>query len=106
MNMSLPESGVLSAIVSVLDRNDREPDTDDEVRLHLGGLDSSDGLHPQWGDFDLVPGDEVTISVFDDRASDPPIERRGMTETESEERKKQYLRGMARELGWDLIENE
>ena len=80
VNMSLPESGVLSAIVSVHDRRDKEPEAEDELRLHLGGLDSTDGMHPQWGDYDLVPGDEVTISVHDDQSCDPPVERRGANE--------------------------
>ena len=104
--MSLPESGVLSAIVSVLDRQDKEPDTEDELRLHLGGLDSTDGLHPYWGDYDLVPGDEITISVFDDRSTDPPIERRGLSREEIENNKKQHLRDSAKALGWELIEHE
>lgn len=105
VNMSLPESGVLSAIVSVFDSKDKDPDADDELRLHLGGLDSVDGLHPHWGDYDLVAGDEITISVHDDRSSDSPIERRGLTKEDIETNKKNYVRQIAEELGWELIEH-
>ena len=104
INMSLPESGVLSAIVSILDRKDKVPLAEDEVRLQLGGLDSTDGMHPHWGDFELSPGDKVTISIHDDRSSDPPVERRGLSVEEHEDNKKKYLRIAAAELGWDLIE--
>ncbi len=106
VNMSLPASGVLSAIVTIQDRSHREAEADDVLRLHLGGLDSTDGMHPHWGDYDLVPGDEVTISVHDDRASDPPLERRGLSKEDVETNKKKHLRQTAAELGWELIEHE
>jgi hypothetical protein len=54
INMSLPAVGVLSAIVTVRDRSDREPDTDDTVELSLGSLDVTDNKHPRWGNFDFV----------------------------------------------------
>lgn len=104
--MSLPESGVLSAIVTIQDLRHRQAEADDIVRLQLGGLDSTDGLHPHWGDYDLVPGDEVTISVHDDLSSDPPLERRGLSKEYIEANKKKYLRQTAAELGWELIEHE
>ncbi len=106
VNMSLPAAGVLSAIVTVLDRTDKEPDSTDELCLHLGGLDSTDGMHPHWGDYDLQPGDRITISIHDDRESDPPIERRGLTQEENENSKKDYIRKTAEELGWQIIEPE
>ena len=79
---------------SIVDRSNTEPDAVDELQLHLGGLDSTDGLHPQWGDFDLCPGDEVIISIHDDQISDPPVERRGLSKEECESNKKEYIRGL------------
>lgn len=106
VNMSLPESGVLSAIVSVLDRGGKEVEADELLKLQLGGLDSTDGMHPHWGDYDLVPGDEVTISIHDDQSSDPPIERRGLTKDDRESQEKKYLRKTAAKFGWELIEQK
>ena len=106
INMSLPATGVLSAVVSVVDRRDKEPNSDEELVLHLGGLDSTDGLHPQWGDYDLAPGDVITISIHDDQISDPPIERLGLSKEECENSIKDYVRKTANELGWQLIETE
>ena len=64
--MSLPRAGVLSAIVSVVDNTDKEPNSADSVYLELGSLDSVDGLHPNWGRFALLTGDLVLITVHDD----------------------------------------
>jgi len=102
--MSLPESGLLSAIVSVNDQQHENPDAEDEVILHLGGLDTTDGMHPSWGDFNLVTGDEIHMTIHDDRNSDTPTKRSGLTEEELIENKKEYLRNTAKELGWELIE--
>lgn len=104
--MSLPAPGVLSAAVSCVDRRDKEPSQKDEVRLHLGGLDSTDGMHPQWGDYDLIPGDEIVISIHDDQTSDPPVERRGLTREQIERSKKDYVRNTAQELGWTIVEDD
>ncbi|GAA5496367.1 hypothetical protein Rhal01_02550 [Rubritalea halochordaticola] len=106
INMSLPASGVLSATVFINDQTDRDPEAEDQMMLELGGLDCSDDLHSIWGKHPLQPGDEVTISIHDDRLSDPPLFRRGESREESEERKKAYLRQAAKELGWQLIEPE
>ena len=105
INMSLPEFGVLSALVCVVDRIEKEPGETDQVRLELGGLDSADGLHPQWGDFYLAAGDSVTITVHDDRISDEPIGRTGQTVEESKESEKNYVRQRALEFGWTISEN-
>jgi hypothetical protein len=104
VNMALPETGVLSAIVSCVDRRDKDPDSEEEVRLHLGGLDNTDGKHPQWGDFDLQPGDQVVMSIHDDRISDPPIDRRGLSSDETQMEKKNYVRKMAKDFGWTIVE--
>jgi hypothetical protein len=77
INMSLPEFGVLSAIISVVDRTNKGPNEIESTRLELGGLDSTDGKHPSWGTFDLDVGDSVTISIHGDRISDEPVERTG-----------------------------
>lgn len=106
VNMSLPASGVLSAIVTIQDLAHKEAEADDVLRLQLGGLDSTDGMHPHWGDYDLVPGDEIRISVHDDRLSDPPLERRGLSKEDIEAHKRKDLGQIAAELGWELIEHD
>ena len=104
INMSLPAGGVLSAIVTVADRSDREPGTDDRVDLYLGGLDATDNKHPRWGNFDLSVGDTITITVHGDRISDTPIKREGPSEAETEQQKRDYVRQMAAEWGWSITE--
>lgn len=104
INMSLPKAGVISAIISCVDRSDKETKSPEEVTLHLGGLDSTDGKHPQWGEFALSPGDKVVISIHDDQKRDPPNERRGFSREETEKEKRDYVRKMAAEWGWKLTE--
>ncbi|MFK7821049.1 MAG: hypothetical protein AB8G99_20200 [Planctomycetaceae bacterium] len=104
INMSLPGTGVLTAMVYVADRTDREPASSDEVTLDLGGLDSRDGTHPKWGCFDLAAGESVTITVYDDRITDAPVERTGTPPKQDEESKRNYVRQMAAELGWSITE--
>jgi len=105
INMSLPEAGVLTATVTVVDHSDRDASSTDEVQLELGGLDSVDGRHPRWGKFDLVPGDTVRITVHDDRNSDPSTQRTGETEEERLGSKQNYVRRVAAELGWKILED-
>lgn len=105
INISLPATGVLSAIVCVVDRSERDPASADEVTLELGGLDSTDGMHLNWGRFDLQPGDSVTITVHDDRQTDVPTKRTGTTPEQDMEAKRNYLRRMADELGWTITES-
>ena len=105
INMSLPEAGVLTAMVTVVDHGDRDTSSSDEVQLELGGVDSVDGQHPRWGKFDLVPGDTVRITVHDDRIADPEKQRTGETEEERLESKRNYVRRVAAELGWKILED-
>lgn len=105
INMSLPEAGVLTATVTVVDHSDRDTSSTDEVQLELGGLDSVDGRHPRWGKFDLVPGDTVRITVHDDRIADPAKQRTGETEEERLDSKRNYVRRVAAELGWKILED-
>jgi hypothetical protein len=104
INMSLPQAGVLTAMVTVADRSNRDPDAEDEVLLELRGLDATDEKHPDWGTFDLVPGDTVVISVHDDRLSDRPNERREFSREDDEQRQRDYVREKAAEFGWVITQ--
>ena len=104
INMSLPETGVLMACVSVIDNGNTQPVSTDSVQLELDGLDSTDGRHPSWGRFNLVCGESVVITVHDDRVTDPALFRLGETEAEKAEAKRRYVRRTAAELGWTIVE--
>ncbi len=105
INMSLPDAGVLSAMVTVVDQSDRDATSTDEVHLELGGLDFVDGRHPRWGKFNLVPGETVRITLHNDRIADPEKRRTGETESERLESKRNYVRMVAAELGWKILED-
>lgn len=47
----------------------------DDIRMHLGGLDSETEEHITWLTQDLQPGDEVTIRVLPAGECDLPIKR-------------------------------
>jgi len=82
-----------------------DPHAEEALRLHLGGMDDTDGKHPHWGDFDLHVGEQVVMSIHDDRNGDVPIERRGLTRDETQIEKKIYVRKMAKEFGWTIVED-
>ena len=104
INMSLAEHGVLSAIISVVDNDASSLNPGERVELQLGGLDAVERDHPDWGNFDLNTGDTVTITIHDDRISDPPTQRNSWTEEQEIESQQNYVREMAAKFGWTLSE--
>jgi hypothetical protein len=77
----------------------------DELDLEVGGLVSATGEHVTWGTTPLKMGDEVRVTIAETDSADEPKARRPRNRTEEVEQKKQYVRGMPKELGWTLTES-
>ena len=103
VNMTLSAFGVLSAIVSVVDRVNKEPNETERVQLELGGLENQ--THLKWGTFNLVPGDLIEIQILDDRISDEPTERIESDPERQKEQERNYVRRRAAEFGWTVKED-
>ena len=71
------------------------------LRLYAGGLADS-REHLRWVDRKIKPGDDVAIKVVEVASADKPRERKRPNPTEDLRRKKDYVRQMAKQLGWKL----
>jgi hypothetical protein len=98
----LPGDGVLGAHVSSVRRKgSRKPA---ELSLHVGGLDSATGEHLVWREaLALHIGDEVRIKVSMDGRTDEPSGRKKPDASADLRARKNYVRKMAKELGWKLV---
>jgi hypothetical protein len=92
---------VLSVTITHLKRNgDR-----DEIDLEVAGLVSAAGEHVDWAVTPLRTDDEVRIKIIDSDSADEPKERRPRNPEEELVQQKQYVREMAKQLGWTLTEH-
>jgi hypothetical protein len=109
--------GVLTAIVSwvvhrpkTLERWRTEGISEQptELNLQVGGLQNDErgsALHMRWTDATLRLGDEIRIHVVDVSRVDPATtEYRDDAGTDIE-KKKTYVRHVAKELGWEIRES-
>ncbi len=98
----LAGNGVLGAHVSSIRRKaSREPA---QLSLHVGGLDSATGEHLVWHEaLRLRVGDEIRIKVSADGPTDEPSERKKPDSSADLRARQDYVRKMAKELGWKLI---
>ena len=71
------------------------------LRLDAGGLADS-GEHLRWAERKLKRGDEVTVKVVEVASADKPRERKRPSPAMDLRRQKQYVRRMAKQLGWKL----
>jgi len=97
----LPGEGVLGAHVSSVRRKaSRKPA---KLSLHVGGLDSATGEHLIWHEaLRLRVGDEVRIEVSRDVPTDAPFEQKKPDASADLRARQDYVRKMAKELGWKL----
>src|SRR5207244_1224034 len=80
-----------------------------ELKLHVGGLEVGQGdaeAHVDGADISLEPGDTVTLRVIDKKECDVPASRRPIDHARDAEGKKQYVRHMARQFGWEVRESK
>jgi hypothetical protein len=75
------------------------------LTLHVGGLKSEHGrpaLHTSWIDANLRVGDEIRIQVIDVAQVDAPTTEHRDDPVKDLESKRNYVRQLAKELGWDV----
>lgn len=98
----LTGQGVLGAHVSSVHRQGpRKPPT---LSLHVGGMDSISGEHLVWHEaLRLNTGDEVRIKIVEDGPTDKPAMRKKPDASRDLRARKNYVRRMAKELGWKLV---
>jgi hypothetical protein len=101
--IGVSDPGVLTIILSAVSREEEMP-ARHECRLELGGLDSSTGSHLDWATHDLTVGDKIKIEILAGGESDKPAEERKLDPQIEDERKKDYIRKLALEFGWTIIE--
>jgi hypothetical protein len=76
----------------------------EELKLQAGGLDGNTNEHLDWATPPVKVGDEIKIKIIKtDSPSDPDTRRRTDPAVDLE-RRKDYVRKMATELGWKLTE--
>jgi hypothetical protein len=97
------ERGVMSIIAMW---RSREPAQDaDTLELSVGGLAPTDPDHQMhWINAPLQVGDCVTIKVLASPAADPPELSERPRRLDILRDKQEYVREMARELGWTVTE--
>jgi hypothetical protein len=78
------------------------------LTLHVGGLKGDDrvpALRVSWIDANLRVGDEIKIQVVDVAQVDAPTTEHYDDPVKTLESKRNYVRQLARELGWDVRES-
>lgn len=102
------ELGVLGTHVSWVRRNgedtrSKKPDaTEEELRLHVGGLITPREEHVRWVDKTLKVGDEVRIVVATDGTIDRPRSRERRDLVKEGRQQKEYVKDMAKKFGWKI----
>jgi len=75
-----------------------------ELSLGVAGLQSATGDHVVWHDaLPLKIGDEVCVEVIDAARLDKPTLTKKHDAAADERARKQYVRRMAKQLGWKII---
>jgi len=98
----IARDGVVSAILSWVERGDEHPELPrEDVSLRVGGLDSKRDEHVDWLTRDMAVGDEIVLRIVDVRKPDAPKkERRPGSDTRR--RQKAHVRRMAKQFGWKI----
>jgi len=93
------DNGVLSAIVTCV----MNP-TNKSMFVDMGGLISPKGQHVSWiRQLPVAVGDKIQVNVVEEDSVDEP-ERRDRTNAATEiHAKENYVRKMAKQLGWRLV---
>ena len=105
------ELGAMSAMVSWVRRQglrtlSRHTDAvEEELELGVGGLIAPTEEHVSWEkERPLQIGDEVTIKIITAENVDEPSIRQLRDTTKEFDAKKDYVRRLAEELGWQIVE--
>ena len=96
----LQGDAVLSVIVTSVQINDR-----DELNLDVSGLDSATGERVSWTQIELKAGDEVRIKIAESESADQPETRAPRNREKELQAQQDYVREMAKSLGWTVNEH-
>jgi hypothetical protein len=91
------DNGVLTTIIDHVSGHGRN-----EQHVRIGGLVNATDEHVHWGLKRLKTGDEVLVKIVESISVDRPTKRRKRDPKEELKREKQYVKDMARKLGWKL----
>lgn len=87
-----------------------EPATDqvaeDDYHISFGGIDNATGEYVDWPRIDLVIGDRIELEILESSEPFPPAARRSHGGDAAVYSKKDYIRSMAKQFGWEVIEHE
>jgi hypothetical protein len=90
------ERGVLAAIIGWVAR-----DRGEDLYLNVGGLANEE--HRDWIKHKrLQVGDEIRVTIVETGSSDKPTSRQRIDPAKDLKAKKNYVRNMAKELGWKI----
>ena len=100
--------GVLSCILNHMNRRP-EPATDqvaeDDYHISFVGIDNATGDYVDWQRIDLFIGDRIELEILESSEPFPPAERRPHGGDAAVYSKKDYIRTMAKQFGWEVIEH-
>jgi hypothetical protein len=99
------DTGVLTACLSyrgALPYEEGGPQVRECLTIDVGGYLPNPREHLRWRERKLKPGDSVTLNVVKAESVDRPRERERTNAAANLRRRKQYVRRMAKELGWKL----
>ena len=91
------DNGVLTTIIDHVSGHGRN-----EQHVRIGDLVNATDEHVHWGLKRLKTGDEVLVKIVESISVDRPTKRRKRDPKEELKREKQYVKDMARKLGWKL----
>lgn len=94
----IDETGVLAANITWVLGAVGEPD--EHVSVTLGGLRSRVSEHLRWLNHPLKRNDLVTVRIVETDKVDRPRSRKKESQKLRLQQQQQYVRQMARELGW------
>jgi hypothetical protein len=103
--------GVLSTHVCWVKRNEKDrshltpPLAEEELTLNVGGIVTPVEEHVSWHENRPVQiGDEVRLRIVERETVDQPSIRRRTDPVDDEQRRKAYVKEMAKQLGWKIQE--
>lgn len=94
------DDGVLTAIVNWVATKGAG-----DLFLSVGGIVGPVSEHVKWVKQDLSVGDVITIKVVEASSSDAPSKRERSNPADDLKYQKNYVRAMAKKLGWKVQTN-
>ena len=98
--------GVISCIVNYMNRKTEGGDMEDQYHMSSGGIDNDTGDYVDWPRLEISAGDHIEFEILDATIAQPPASRRPHRGDSEEYSKKDYIRSMAKEFGWEIIEHD